>query len=119
MRRLHDETMSKTLSFVLLLASFLHVPSASACEGAVAVCARDAKGSFVLIRGGEPAFVYVDAAADPAVRHAARNFVEDLGRVGARPAALLTDAARAGRQLVIIGVLGGARCSTTWRGAAS
>ena len=50
--------------------------------------------------------VYVDAKADPAIKHVSRNFAADLQRVSGRPAALLTDITAAKAEVVVIGVLG-------------
>ena len=74
---------------------------ASACEGAVAACTTTKDGSFALIAGGRATPVIVEPGADPAVRHAAGNFAEDLGRVGGvaaqvigTPAAVAAQSAR-------------------------
>jgi hypothetical protein len=91
-----------SLSAALLAA----VPSgASACEGAVAACASESAGSFGLIAGGVPTPVIVDAGADPAVRHAAGNFAEDLGRVGGTEAQVV-EASAGAPAAVIVGVAG-------------
>ncbi len=60
---------------------------ALACEGAVTICAGADKASFALIQAGKPASVLVDPGADPAVRHAADGFAEDLERVSGAKAA--------------------------------
>ena len=88
-----------------LVATVVSVP-ALACEGAVTVCATSDGTSFALIRGGKPATVLVDPAADPAVRHAAEGFAGDLQRVsGTRATATLGQADATG-PVVMIGVLG-------------
>jgi hypothetical protein len=93
--------------FSLLAAALLAaVPSgASACEGAVAACASERAGSFRLIAGGVPTPIIVEAGADPAVRHAAGNFAEDLGRVGGTEAQVV-EASAGAPGAVIVGVAG-------------
>ena len=49
---------------------------------------RDPGRALALVRGGQPAAVFVDAGADAALKHASRNFAADLERVSGRPAAL-------------------------------
>jgi hypothetical protein len=91
----------------------------AACAGAFALLAppllaadgrRDAssrRGAFPLIENGIPATVLVDAAADSAVRHAARSFTADLERVsGSRPRLMEGGAGDAREAVVVIGVLG-------------
>lgn len=79
---------------------------ALACEGAVTVCGQADRASFALIQGGRPATVLVDPGADPAVRHAADGFAEDLARVsGASPVRGQALAGVTGA-VVLIGVLG-------------
>ncbi|MDC7675435.1 glycosyl hydrolase 115 family protein [Asticcacaulis machinosus] len=80
--------------------------AAVACEAPVSVCEQTAKGSFPLIRKGQPVAVYVDSGADSAVRHAADDFQADLGRVSGNAASLITDAAKVKGPVVIIGVMG-------------
>ncbi|WP_269715470.1 glycosyl hydrolase 115 family protein [Caulobacter sp. NIBR2454] len=97
---------------VLLLAGALACAAMSptlarACTTPVSVCAQEIAGSFPLIRGGQAAGVYIDAVADPAVRHVADSFAADLQRVGGKAAPRLTDVALAKGDLVIIGVQGG------------
>ncbi|HEY8614792.1 glycosyl hydrolase 115 family protein [Phenylobacterium sp.] len=77
-----------------------------ACEAPVSACARPLPGAFPLIERGRPAAVYVDPAADPAVRHVAEAFAGDLARVAGRAPARAADPASATGPLVIIGVLG-------------
>ncbi len=96
---------------VLLLAGALACAAMSptlarACTTPVSVCAKDAAGSFPLIRNGQAAGVYIDATADPAVRHVADSFAADLRRVGGKPAMRVADLAGAKGDLVIIGVRG-------------
>ncbi|WKL57158.1 glycosyl hydrolase 115 family protein [Asticcacaulis sp. ZE23SCel15] len=80
--------------------------AALACETPVSVCEQSAKGSFNLIRGGQPVAVYVDTGADKAVRYAADDFQADLRRVGGKPAALIEDISTVKGPVVIIGVIG-------------
>ncbi len=96
---------------VLLLAGALACAAMSptlarACTTPVSVCAQDAAGSFRLIRNGQAAGVFIDATADPAVRHVADSFAADLQRVGGKPATRVVDLVSAKGDLVIIGVLG-------------
>ncbi|MGH1556797.1 hypothetical protein ACRAWD_01260 [Caulobacter segnis] len=60
----------------------LSASAALACDAPVSVCATDKASSLALIHAGRPAAVYVDAKADPAVRHAADSLRGDLTRVG-------------------------------------
>jgi hypothetical protein len=90
----------------LVLIGFWQASSASACTSSASICGKGGRGSFALIRNGQPAQVYVDANADPAIRHAATSFVEDLRRVGTKNSALIHDAKAIRGEVVIIGVLG-------------
>jgi endo-1,4-beta-D-glucanase Y len=81
--------------------------SVQACEMPASTCAREAPGSFGLVRDGQPAAVLVEAGADPALQHVGRSFAADLERVSGRAAALLSrDAGGAARELVLIAELG-------------
>ena len=80
--------------------------AAAACVAPVDVCTTKRSSSFSLIEGGVPAAVYVDAAADPAVRHAAEGLREDLGRVSGHPSSALTTLADARGATIILGQLG-------------
>ncbi|UAL12940.1 glycosyl hydrolase 115 family protein [Caulobacter segnis] len=91
------------LACVLVL---LAAPAAFACDKPVSVCATGKSSSLALIRAGAPAAVYVDATADPAVRHAAEGLRGDLGRVSGGEATRLSDLSRAHGPVVIVGVLG-------------
>ncbi|WP_231737474.1 glycosyl hydrolase 115 family protein, partial [Caulobacter sp. CCH5-E12] len=91
---------------VLTLIVTMVASAAMACVAPVDVCATKRSGSFALIEGGVPADVYIDAEADPAVRHAAASLREDLGRVSGRPAAALTTLAEARGPTIILGQLG-------------
>jgi len=84
----------------------LVAPPAFACTAPVSVCERASPGAFGLIRGGRPAAVFVDSAADPAVKHVAESFAQDLQRVSGRPAPRMADLAEARGELVVIGVRG-------------
>lgn len=77
-----------------------------ACDAPVAVCAHDPGHGMALVRGGLPAAVYVDAGADPALRHAGRGFAADLERVSGRPAALIERIGDARGEVVVIATLG-------------
>lgn len=90
----------------MVAVSFLAASAALACDTPASVCPLGRSTSLPLIRQGLPASVYVDAAADPAVRHAADGLRADLGRVGGRDAAKLDDLSAAHGPVVIIGVLG-------------
>ncbi|MBO9575617.1 MAG: glycosyl hydrolase 115 family protein [Sphingobium sp.] len=87
----------------LMLAAPLH---AQGCAGAVAVCGKAVAGSFALIARGKPAAVLTDADANPAIGYAARNFADDLGRVGGKVASVLHDPAKVRGSVVVIGELG-------------
>src|SRR6187549_1745028 len=76
------------------------------CADALAVCAEAVAGSVALIDQGRPATVLIDADADPAIGHAARNFAADLGRVGGTDAAVVHDVAAVQGSVVVIGELG-------------
>ncbi|GGL13186.1 glycosyl hydrolase 115 family protein [Caulobacter rhizosphaerae] len=89
-----------------LVLALLTTTSALACNTPVSVCATGEATSLALIRKGTPASVYVDATADPAVRHAAEGLRGDLGRVSDGEADKLSDLAKADGPTVIIGVLG-------------
>jgi hypothetical protein len=91
----------------------------AACAGAIFLLAPQSlaagqrgetssrRGAFPLIKGGSPAAVIVDSAADSAVLHAARSFAADLERVsGSRPQLIEGGAGDARGTLVVIGILG-------------
>ena len=80
--------------------------AASACEGAVAACTTTKDGSFALIAGGRATPVIVEPGADPAVRHAAGNFAEDLGRFGGAPPPVREVLPNGAPAVVIVGVAG-------------
>ena len=88
------------------LALSLTAASALACETPVSVCATGRTGSLPLIQRGRPAAVYIDANANPAVRHAAESLRGDLARVGGGEAVKLDDLSKASGPVVILGVLG-------------
>lgn len=88
------------------LLSLLAVPAVLACDTPVSVCAKEKAGSLALIRAGQAVPVYVDAGADPAVKHAANSLRADLGRVGGSAAAAPATLAEVKGPVVIIGVLG-------------
>ncbi len=89
----------------LLVAAGVCVP-ALACDAPVSVCAHDPGRALALVKAGQAAGVVVDAAADPALQHASRNFAADLERVSGKPAALLNRIADARGEIVVIGELG-------------
>ena len=94
---------------IALTAAALLLPSpalAAPCDGPVAVCATAQPAALPLLRKSVPATVLVDAAADPAVLSAARNFAADLGRVGGTPARVVHSAEGLSGPVVIIGVAG-------------
>ncbi|MBO9560579.1 MAG: glycosyl hydrolase 115 family protein [Caulobacter sp.] len=80
--------------------------AAFACDSPVSVCPTSKATSLALIQGGRPAAVYVDVAADPAVRLAAEGLRGDLGKVSGGEAVKLSDLAQAKGPVVIVGVLG-------------
>jgi len=77
-----------------------------ACDAPVSVCPHPSRDSFALIQNGRPAAIYVDSTADPAVRHVAAAFADDLERVSRRKAVQLNDIQSAKGAVVVIGVLG-------------
>ncbi|MDR6626379.1 glycosyl hydrolase 115 family protein [Caulobacter segnis] len=80
--------------------------AAFACDTPVSVCATGKGSSLALIQKGHPAAVYIDANANPAVRHAAESLRGDLARVGGGEAVKLDDLSKANGPVVILGVLG-------------
>jgi len=80
--------------------------AAVACDTPASICPRDRSTSLPLIHHGLPASVYVEATADPAVRHAAEGLRADLGRVSGHDAVKLNDLSAAKGPVVILGVLG-------------
>src|SRR5579872_2877008 len=90
----------------LAVLALLWATASIACTTPVSVCDQGASDSLALISSGEAAEVYIDPSADPAVRHVAADFVQDLGRVAAKPVRLIGDLHQARGPLVIIGVLG-------------
>lgn len=87
---------------LIVLMAALCGSTAFACTTPVSVCERDAPGSLALVRASQPLAVYVDAAADPALRHVAQSFRDDLQRVAGNPAAQVQAIAQAKGELVII-----------------
>ncbi|WP_369058378.1 glycosyl hydrolase 115 family protein [Caulobacter sp. 73W] len=98
--------MFRALLIAGVMAVAMSPTLARACAAPVSVCAKDGGGSFPLIRAGKAAGVYVDAGADPAVRHVADSFAADLQRVSGHAAPRVTDIAAASGDLVVIGVRG-------------
>ena len=93
--------------FVFISGLFVMAPAhAQGCAGAVTACFGAALGSFPLIAGGKPALVVIDADADPAIGHVARNFAADLGRVGGTNAKVVRAIGKARGPVVIIGEAG-------------
>ena len=105
-RRLSWVQTRHAAGLALTLIVTMVASAAMACVAPVDVCATKRSGGFTLIEGGVPADVYVDAEADPAVRHAAASLREDLGRVSRRPAAALATLADARGPTIILGQLG-------------
>jgi len=93
-----------------LAVAILAAAPAWACDRPASVCGRAGASSFRLIAGGRPAPVVVDAGADATVRDAAAAFAGDLDRLGGRAggagAAALASTPAAGRDPVVVGVLG-------------
>lgn len=79
---------------------------AHACTTPVSVCPHDGQDSFALIRQGQPAALLIDASADPAVRHVADSFADDLERVSGKAPQRLQQIQPTSENLVVIGVLG-------------
>lgn len=97
-------TTPRAIVATLLLMAF--GSPAIACDDPVSVCAAARTGSFALIERNVPAAVYVDAGADPAVRHAAASLREDLERVSGRAPSAPATVTEARGPTVILGVLG-------------
>ncbi len=95
-----------TLFAASLLAVCFSAGAATTCDTPVSICERDAAGSLALVRDGQPLTVYVDANADPALRHVAESFGADLQRVSGKPARQLRDIAQADGELVVIAEMG-------------
>lgn len=102
---LHSVARRLAVASITLL-SLLAVPVVQACDQPVSVCSRENVGSLALIRGGQAVPVYVDAGADPAVRHVADSLRSDLGRVSGKAAAAPATLSDVTGPVVIIGVLG-------------
>jgi hypothetical protein len=98
--------MRLPVALAALCFSAVAAAAAPLCHQPASVCPHDGKGSFALIRGSRPAALYVDAAADPAVRHAADSFAGDLMRVSGHAPERLQNIADARGAVVIVGVLG-------------
>jgi len=97
----------RRIALPLVAALSLWLPSAaSACEGAVVACTESEGGSFALLSAGRAVPVIVAADADPAVRHAAGNFAEDLGRVGGSAPQVLDALPNGAPTAVIVGIAG-------------
>ncbi len=71
----------------------------------MSVSTQDATGSFALIQNGRPADVLIDVDADPAVKHVAKSFLEDLNRVSGETPRMLEDLQQAKGEVVVLGVL--------------
>jgi hypothetical protein len=67
---------------------------------------RDEASDFPLIAGGVPAALYIDPAADSAVRHAADSFAADLERVSGRRPDRMDRVEDLRGPVVLIGVVG-------------
>jgi hypothetical protein len=76
------------------------------CTARSRFCGEAGPGSVALVAQGQPATVVIDADADPAIGHAARNLAADLGRVGGTPAPLGHEPAAVHGPVVLIGELG-------------
>ena len=98
--------MRFSLGVATLLCVFAITPKSYACESPASVCLTRDAGSFPLIQAGQPASIFVDAAADSAVQRAASSFATDLERVGGKHARRITDIRGPVRNVIIIGVLG-------------
>lgn len=94
-------------AFVLAaLLSLTPVTAAWACDAPISTCTKAKPGSLSLIRAGQAVPVFIDAGADPAVRHAADDLRADFGRVAGQAPAALSSLADARGPVIIIGVLG-------------
>jgi Glycosyl hydrolase family 115/Gylcosyl hydrolase family 115 C-terminal domain len=104
--------MNYTRLLALLVAApiFLSGPvraaETRACSEPVSVCDHGGAADFALIRNGQPVPVILDKDADPAVRHVAASFTDDLERVSGRRPNPVADIAAAREGAVVIGVLG-------------
>lgn len=82
------------------------IPAARACDTPVSVCAKGTGTSLSLIQGGRAASLYVDPAADPAVKHAVEGLRNDLARVSGGEVVRLDRLTAAPGPVVMVGVLG-------------
>jgi hypothetical protein len=101
-----EAEMHKLLGRLALLFAMLLAVPAWACDTPVSVCPRPGEGGFALIEKGRPAGIYVDGAADPAVRHVADAFAQDLAAVSGQKPSRLDNIGAATGNLIVIGVAG-------------
>src|SRR5688500_1595079 len=106
MKRLFLAASRSMLAFGLALSLLCLPRTAEACEGAVEVCGDAAGSSLGLIVAGRALPVAVASDADRAVRDAAQNFAEDLGRVGGTTPSVVEQVPGDVRSAVIVGVAG-------------
>ena len=97
---------STTRAIVATLMLLAFGSPAMACVDPVSVCTTGRSSSFALIERSVPAAIYIDAGADPAVRHAAESLRGDLGRISGREPSRLTTLSEGRGPTVILGVLG-------------
>ncbi|MCA8901243.1 MAG: glycosyl hydrolase 115 family protein [Hyphomonas sp.] len=97
--------LSLLAAVLAMVVSTSCVSASSACPLPATVCDAAAPSGFDLIRQSRPAAILIDDSADPAVRHAANSFRQDLARVSGQTADLLHEAASAPSNVVVIGVL--------------
>ncbi len=83
------------------------MPGVVSIAGSADAAPVDPRTAFPLIAGGRPATVVIDAGADSAIGHVARNFAADLERVSGTNATMLVAPGQSPRgPVVLIGVLG-------------
>ena len=90
---------------ILAASSALGVP-AFACDTPVSVCPHDSIGAFALVSRSHAAQVLVEPSSDPAVRHAATGFADDLSRLTGSPTRQIATSRQIVGNVVIVGVLG-------------
>lgn len=79
---------------------------AQACEVPASVCLQKHKGSFELIKAGQPATIFVEKQANSALQHVAQSFAQDLALVSSKKSKTVHDLNEANGRVVIIAEAG-------------
>src|SRR5688500_13392282 len=97
----------RLLVVVALALALACLPRAAlANEGEAILSGVPTDTSFILIGGGRSPPIVVAPDADPAVRDAAENFAEDLGRVGGTAPPVVAQVPGDARAAILVGVAG-------------